>query len=67
MKHLTLGETVISKYGPAKIIKIELCDKPGDKYGIDIKSIPVDLVNRCIFDLDNGHWSYGENLDYIAQ
>jgi hypothetical protein len=62
---LKVGSPVYSKFGHSKIKKIELCEKQGEKYGIDIKEIPFDLADRCIFDLDNGHWSYGYDLDYI--
>ena len=55
----------MTKYGLAKITGIELCIKEGDKYGTKIKKIPVDLVNRCVFDFDNKHWQYGTEIDFI--
>ena len=66
MKTLKIGDTVISKHGVAEILKIELCEKPGHKYGIDVKEIYVDLVDRCVFDLNNGHFAYGDQIDFVS-
>ena len=55
----------MTKYGLQKITKIELCEKVGDKYGIEIKEIYTDLVDRCVFDLDNGHFAYGDQIDFV--
>lgn len=66
MKTLKIGDTVISRHGPGAITKIELCEKPGHKYGIDVKEIYVDLVDRCVFDLNNGHFAYGDQIDFVS-
>lgn len=66
MTTLKIGDTVISRHGAAKIKKIELCEKSGDKYGIDINEVYVDLVDRCVFDLSNGHFAYGDQIDFIG-
>jgi|TARA_R110000822_G_scaffold25827_14_gene78203 3-keto-L-gulonate-6-phosphate decarboxylase len=65
MLELKIGTQCMTKYGLAKITGIELCIKEGDKYGTKIKKIPVDLVNRCVFDFDNKHWQYGTEIDFI--
>ena len=39
----------------------ELCQN-GEKYGIDQKKVFVEDKDRCTFDLDNGHWSYGYQI-----
>ena len=62
---LKIGDDVLSEYGPAKITKIELCEKVGDKYGIEVNSVHTNLVDRIVVDLDNGHWNYGTQLDWI--
>tara|TARA_A100001201_G_scaffold140650_1_gene134207 strand:+ start:917 stop:1117 length:201 start_codon:yes stop_codon:yes gene_type:complete len=62
---ISVGQNVMTKYGLQKITKIELCEKVGDKYGIEIKEIYTDLVDRCVFDLDNGHFAYGDQIDFV--
>ena len=49
----------------AKIEKIELCEKVGDKEGIAVNEIWNNLVEKCVFDMDNGHFEYGTDIDYI--
>ena len=55
----------MTKHGLQKITKIELCEKVGDKYGIEVKEIYTDLVDRCVFDLSNGHFTYGDEIDFV--
>ena len=64
MKTLQVGERVITRWGDSKIRRIELCEKVGDKYGIEVKQIYADLVDRCVFDFDEG-WQYGSQIDFI--
>jgi len=59
---INVGDTVFSsRHGYAKVTTIEIVESlfQGNKYGVDVKSIPVEIKDNCIFDLDNGHWSYG--------
>ena len=35
------------------------------KYGIPIPAVWGNLVDKCVFDMDNGHFEYGTDLDYI--
>ena len=44
MKTLQVGERVITRWGDSKIRRIELCEKVGDKYGMEVKQIYADLV-----------------------
>ena len=62
---ISVGQNVMTKYGLQKITKIELCEKVGDKYGIEVKEIYTDLVDRCVFDLANGHFAYGDQIDFV--
>ena len=64
MKTLQVGERVITRWGDSKIRRIELCEKVGDKYGMEVKQIYADLVDRCVFDFDEG-WQYGSQSDFI--
>lgn len=63
MKHIIkIGDTVNSRFGIAKITHIELCDNPGEKYGSPAISVDADDKDRCVFDLDNKHWCYGNQI-----
>ena len=48
-----------------KVENIELCDCPGCKYGDIVDEVAVEDVERSTFDLDNGHWAYGFQIDEI--
>jgi hypothetical protein len=61
---LKVGQEVYGKFGFAKIKRIELCEEMRDKEGIQVKEIFHNLVYRCIFDMDNGHFEYGIDIDY---
>jgi hypothetical protein len=39
--------------------------KDGSKYGIGMDKIFVEDKDRCVFDMDNGHWSYGHQVSVI--
>lgn len=62
-KLIKVGTKVLTKFGEAKVTDITLCEKEGDKYGIGVDSIYVDLKDRCVFDMDNGHWAYGYQVE----
>ena len=55
----------MGKFGLAKINKIELCKNVGEKYGIVVNKCWVTDIARCVFDMDNGHFEYGEDLDFV--
>ncbi len=62
---LKVGDTVLGKFGMAKIKNIELCKNVGDKYGIKVDMCFIQDVDRCVFNMDNGHFEYGNDLDFI--
>ena len=61
---IQIGTKVDSNHGEAKVTGIELT-QDGSKYGIPQKKIFVQDKNRCVFDLDNGHWAYGYQINPI--
>ena len=61
---LKVGQEVYGKFGYAKIKRIELCEEIGDKEGIPMKEVFCNLAHKCIFDMDNGHFEYGLDIDY---
>ena len=63
-KFIEPGTKVDTRWGEAKITDIELCQN-GEKYGIPQKKIFVEDKNRCTFDLDNGHWAYGDQIEVL--
>lgn len=60
-KMIKIGTKVDSKWGEAKITGIELC-RAGEKYGISMDKIWLEHKDESVFDLDNGHWAYGYQL-----
>jgi hypothetical protein len=50
----------------AVVIRIEIC-QIGRKEGNKVDSVPWSKVNsrEVVVDLDNEHWAYGTQLDYI--
>ena len=61
-KYIKIGTKVVTRHGEAKVTGIELCQN-GEKYGIDMDKIFVADKDRCVFDMDNGHWSYGYQVE----
>ena len=61
-KFIKIGTKVDSNHGMAKVTGIELCQN-GEKYGIGIDKIFLEDKDRCTFDLDNGHWAYGYQVE----
>jgi len=60
---IKIGTKVNTRYGEAKVKGIDLCKNEGDKEGIRVEKIWVDLKDRCVFDMDNGHWAYGYQVE----
>ena len=63
-QYIKIGTKVSTQWGDAKITDIELCQN-GEKYGIPQKEIFIEDKDRCTFDLDNGHWAYGYQIQTI--
>jgi len=63
---IQVGDLISTRHGTSKIKKIELCEKPGEKYGIPVKRVFTNLLDRVIIDLENGHWTYGDQIDFVS-
>lgn len=48
-----------------KVEYIELCDCEDAKYGVPVDEVAIEDIRRSTFDLDNGHWAYGFQIDEI--
>lgn len=70
---LSVGDLVwwAPKYGrppePVAIKSIDLCDRPGEKYGIPVGAIHEADLSRSCMSLENGHWKYGNELVPLTQ
>lgn len=69
---LSLGDTVNSKFGPAKVEGITLVVQQGDKgerSGQPVRRIAWELVeqNWAVVDLSNGHWCYGDQVSPVVE
>lgn len=69
---IKIGDTIIwnGTFGyddpkTAKIIYLELCKNKHDKYGVPVEFISIKDKNRAIFNLDNGYWAYGSQIEII--
>ena len=62
---LKIGDSVISPYGISNISNITLTEKSGNKYGLEVDEVYINLLDRTVVDLDDGHWVYGKQLDWI--
>jgi hypothetical protein len=71
MQKIKIGDTVDSKYGPGKVTSIEMFPTDSsfadDPDNIIMQEIFICDKDRCVFDLDNGHWQYGEQISVINQ
>ena len=60
-RQFRVGTKVLTNHGPAKIEGISLmAEDTTDSFRIP--KIWADLKDRCIFDLNNGHWAYGDRV-----
>lgn len=69
-KTLKIGSKVVYRgaWGTAfpkesEIEGIQLCEN-GDKYGEDIEECNEGNYENCVFDLTDGHWCYGYQIDW---
>jgi hypothetical protein len=60
-KKIKMGTLCNTRFGESKVTGIQLCEL-GEKYGIGVDEIFVDLKDRCVFDFANGHWQYGDQV-----
>ena len=49
----------------AVIVGMEVTEQPRTKHGEQVIEVNSDLIeqNRVLFDLDNGHWCYSEQIE----
>lgn len=64
---IKIGDKVDTRFGIATIIGIEICERVGDKYGVPAIAVDEEDKNRCVFDLDNKHWQYGNQITKINE
>ena len=71
-KTIKIGDTVVWRgcFGhdmplSATVEGMTLTDNPREKYGMEVDKVYKRDVrdNRVVFDLDNGHWCYSEQID----
>ena len=63
-KYIMIGTKVVTRHGEAKVTGIELT-QAGEKYGIPQDKVFVEDKDRCVFDMDNSHWSYGYQVEVL--
>ena len=61
-KYIKIGTTVDSRFGVAKVTGIEMVEEGRKDGGIEMEKIFYADKDRCVFDLDNGHWQYGYQI-----
>ena len=63
-----VGDLVETKFGPARIKKIELMPEPKhwSKCGINVNKMFTSMIDQCIIDLDNKHFVYGDEIERIG-
>ena len=57
-KYIQIGTKVVTRFGEAKVTGIDLCQNAWEKEGLPVDKIFVTDKDRCVFDMDNGHWAY---------
>ena len=62
-KFIKIGTKVVTRHGEAKVTGIELCASHSEKYGIGVDKRYLAAKDRGVFDMDNGHWSYGYQVE----
>ena len=63
---IKVGDEIFGKFGVGKITNIELCENIGDKEGIPMKEVWTNQVEKCVFDIDNGHFEYGLDIENMG-
>ncbi len=49
----------------AVVAGLSITEMPRDKYGEEVNEVDSSLIkqNRVLFDLENGHWAYSDQVD----
>ena len=71
MDKIKIGDTVSSKHGIAKETAVEMFN-PDSSFPDDDDAIPMTEIwecdkDRCVFSLDNNHWSWGYQITLIKE
>jgi hypothetical protein len=64
-KFIQIGTKVETRFGEAKVTGIELCREAWEKDGLSMDRIYTVDKDRCVFDMDNGHWAYGPQVTVV--
>jgi len=63
--YFNIGDRVMSRWGEAKIVRMDITSFGEPKYGDSVSNVPIDYNGPWIVDLDNGHWAYGSQISLI--
>lgn len=65
-QQIKVGDSIGTKYGIVQVRGIELMPVIGmTEDGITMEGIWLSLKDYCVFDLSNGHWARGGDINYI--
>jgi hypothetical protein len=68
---IKIGDTVSTRHGIARVRAIEMFSPetafPDDADNIKMTEIWECDKDRCVFDMDNNHWSWGYQVTLIKQ
>lgn len=64
---ITIGTILLTNHGRAKVKGIEIVALGESDGGIEVPAIWAVYKDICVFDLDNGHWSYGADCELVPQ
>jgi hypothetical protein len=62
--NIKIGDTILSRFGEAKVVGITLTPGPGINYGDSVPVVGVEsvLAGKVVFDLDNNHWIWSDQV-----
>lgn len=62
--NIKIGDTVLCRFGEAKIERMTLTPCPGVVSGDSVSVVGIESVKagKVVFDLDNGHWQWSHQI-----
>jgi len=63
MKKIKIGDKLKTKHGVIAITGIEMVEPGESDGGIPMTHIWECDKGRCVFDLENGYWAYGDESE----
>jgi hypothetical protein len=63
--YFNIGDRVMSRWGEAKIVRMDITSFGEPKYGDSVSNVPIDYNGPWVADLDNGHWAYGSQISLM--